>query len=110
MNRNRTLLLTSFAIAASFSMVQAQPATDVSGAWKLAIGASEACPLTLMADGSVTSTADCARDTRVAQWHAIADKIELKTAAGETVGVLRAHDSNYTGKRFEDGRMLVLSR
>ena len=110
MNRIRTLLITSFAVAASFSTVQAQPAADVSGAWKLAIGTNLVCPVTLAADGSVASSEDCTRESRVAQLHAVADKIELKTAAGDTVGVLRAHDKNYSCKSFDDGRTLVLSR
>jgi hypothetical protein len=110
MTKIRTLLFTSVAVAAGFAAAQAQPATDVSGAWKLAVGANEACPLTLVADGSVTFTTDCAKDSRVAHWRVCADKLELKTAGGETVGLLHAQDGTYVGKRFADGRALLLSR
>jgi hypothetical protein len=110
MTKIRTLLFTSLAVAASFAAVQAQTATDVSGAWKLAVGANEACPLTLVPDGTVSFTSDCAKESRVAHWRVSADKLELKTASGETVGLLRAQDGRYVGKRFADGRALLLSR
>jgi len=110
MTKIRTLLFASLAVAASFAAAQADPATDVAGAWKLAIGGAEACPLTLVADGTVNFTADCAKESRVARWRVCADKLELKTASGETVGMLRAQDGNYTGKRFADGRTILLSR
>ena len=106
----RTLLFTSFAVAASVAAAQAQPAPDLSGNWKLAIGANTVCPLTLSADGSAAYTADCAQGDRVAHWRAAADKLELRTASGETVGVLYVKGDTYAGKRFADGRTLILSR
>jgi Protease inhibitor Inh len=99
-----TLLLSSFAIAAFATASQADP----TGQWKMAVGTNMVCPLTLSADG--TATADCATGNRVARWRAVADKLELRTASGEMVGVLYAKNGTYTGKRFSDGRTLVLSR
>jgi len=107
MTKTRILLFTSLAFAAGAA--QAQPA-DVSGAWKLAIGASTVCPLTLSADGTAAYTADCDSGDRVARWRAAADKLELKTASGETVGILYVKGETYAGKRFADGRTLTLSR
>jgi hypothetical protein len=109
MKKIRTLLFTSLAIAAVAA--QAQPApSDVSGAWKLAIGANLVCPLTLAPDGTASFTADCIGGGQVARWRMIADKLELRTASGETVGILLSKDGFYAGKRFADGRTLVLSR
>ena len=103
----RTILFSSILLTAG---AQAQPAPDVSGAWKLAIGANLVCPLTLAPDGTASFTADCAGGGGVARWYASADKLELRTASGETVGVLRGKDGGYAGKRFTDGRVLLLSR
>lgn len=94
------IVFTAFAAAAQ--------AADVEGTWKLAVGAQAPCPLVLVADGTVTT--DCATGNRVARWRAQADKLELRTASGETVGILTAKDGSYAGKRFSDGKTLVLSR
>lgn len=83
-------------------------AADLEGSWKLAVGAQPPCALALAADG--TATTDCATGNRVARWRASADKLELRTASGETVGILTAKDGSYAGKRFSDGKTLVLSR
>ena len=103
----RTLLFTSFAVAAVATALQAEPANPV-GHWKMMIGTNTVCPLTLETDG--TATTDCATGNRVARWRAMADKLELRTASGEMIGVLYAKDGTYIGKRFSDGRTLVLSR
>jgi Protease inhibitor Inh len=86
----------------------AAQAADVAGDWKLAVGAQPPCVITLSADGAATG--DCATGNRVARWRAAADKLELRTASGETVGILTAKDGSYAGKRFSDGKTMVLSR
>jgi hypothetical protein len=86
----------------------AAQAGDLEGNWKLAVGAQAPCALVLAPDGNVTT--DCATGNRVARWRAQADKLELRTASGETVGILTAKDGSYAGKRFSDGKTLVLSR
>ncbi len=90
------------------ALTAAAQAGDVEGTWKLAIGAQAPCPLILVAGGTVTT--DCATGNRVARWRASADKLELRTASGETVGILTAKDGGYAGKSFSDGKTLVLSR
>ena len=54
-------------------------------------------------------TGDCAQGGDVARWQAKFNGVELKTARGETVAVLKGKDGAYTGTRFEDGRTLTLS-
>lgn len=104
----RRFLFTSFAIAAFAASASA--ATDVAGSWKMTIGNSTACAVVLAPDGTAAPAADCATGNRVARWRAVADKIELRTASGETVGILVARDGTFAGKRFSDGRTIVLSR
>ena len=106
----RTLLFTSFAVAMSVAAAQAQQSPDVTGAWKLAVGSNVVCPLTLTADGTATFTSECAAADRVARWRTCANSIELRTASGETVGMLRHQGDGYVGKRFSDGKVLLLSR
>ena len=103
----RTLLFTSFAVA-TFALAAEAQAAEPTGTWKMAVGTGAACDLVLAPDG--TATGDCATGNRVARWRAMSDKLELRTASGETVGILYARDGTYTGKRFADGRTLVLSR
>ncbi len=95
-------------VIAAAAFASAASAADVEGAWKLAVGAQPPCDLVLAADG--TATGDCATGNRVARWRGTADKLELRTASGETVGILTAKDGSYAGKRFSDGKTLVLSR
>lgn len=107
----RALLFSSLAACAlTASAVAAQSAGDVTGAWKLAIGTTIVCPLTLAPDGTVALAADCAASAHVARWQLVAAKLELQTASGETVGILVNKDGSYAGKRVADGRTLLLSR
>lgn len=106
----RAITFSILSAAAFATAGMAADSQDVSGAWKLAIGAKTVCTLTLAADGSAVFTGDCTGGGDVARWHMAANKLELRTAGGETVGVLTDKDGVYTGKRFEDGRTLVLSR
>ena len=107
MTTYRTLLFTSLSVA--FLSAATWAATpDLTGQWKMAIGANTVCGIVLAPDG--TATCDCATGDRVARWRAMADKLELRSASGEVVGVLYARDGSFAGKRFSDGRTLVLSR
>ncbi|MDE2182308.1 MAG: AprI/Inh family metalloprotease inhibitor [Alphaproteobacteria bacterium] len=109
MNALRSFLFTSLAVAAIVGTT-AMAAPDAAGSWKLTVGNGAPCNLVLAPDGSAASSADCATGNRVARWRAVADKIELRTASGETVGILVARDGAFAGKRFSDGRTMVLSR
>ena len=107
MTKLRPLLITSAFLALSaFSAAQADPAA---GSYQLAVGHAAACPVTLATDGSASFAADCAQTAQVARWQSRHDGIELETASGETVAVLKARDGNYAGKDFADGRTLVLT-
>ena len=105
MTNLRTLLITSAALVLTAMSAQAAPAA---GAYKLAIGSGAACPVTLAADGSVAVVGDCASG-HIAKWESKADGVELFTASGETVAVLKVKNNGYAGTRFADGRSLVLS-
>jgi len=100
----RTLLTASALAFVAISAAQADPA----GAYKLAIGATASCPITLAADGTAAFSGDCAYGGNVSRWQAKANGVELKTASGETVAILSGKDGSYAGKRFADGRALKL--
>jgi Protease inhibitor Inh len=102
----RSLLTASAILVATAVSAQADPAA---GSYKLAIGTNATCAITLAADGSATYAADCAQGAGVARWQAKFNGVELKTARGETVALLKGKDGAYTGTRFEDGRALTLS-
>jgi hypothetical protein len=101
----RSLLIASAALAFTAVSAQADPAA---GSYKLAIGGST-CAINLAADGSAAYAGDCAQGAGVARWQAKFNGVELKTAGGETVALLKGKDGSYTGTRFEDGRALTLS-
>ena len=103
----RTLLTASAFALTAVSAAYADDAT--AGSYKLAVGASTTCPITLAADGSATFAADCQQSAGVAKWQAKFHTVELKTAGGETVALLHGKDGSYTGTRFADGRALTLS-
>ncbi len=96
------------ALIALAVLTTAALAATVEGDWKLAVGARPPCTLTQAADGE--GTGDCAPGNRGARGGAAAAKLELRTASGETVGILTAKDGGYAGKRFSDGKAMVLSR
>jgi len=105
MNSPRSLLIASTFALVAVSAAQADPA----GSYKLAIGANASCPITLAADGTATYAADCEQGGHVAKWSAKYNGVELQTASGETVAILKGKDGAYAGTRVADGRALKLS-
>lgn len=101
----RFLLIASAALALTAVSAQAAPA----GSYKLAIGAGTTCAINLAADGSAAYAGDCAQGGDVARWEAKYNGVELKTARGETIALLKGKDGAYAGTRFQDGRALTLS-
>ena len=108
MNSLRHLLIASAALTlATVSAAQAGEATP--GTYKLAIGANTTCQINLTQDGNAAYAGDCAQGAGVARWQAKYNGVELKTAAGETVALLKGKDGTYSGTRFSDSRALTLS-
>jgi hypothetical protein len=107
MTNFRTLLISSAFALTAVSAAHAADAT--AGAYKLAVGANATCPITLAADGTASSAADCEHGVEVAKWQAKFNGVELKSASGETIALLHGKDGSYTGTRFADGRALTLS-
>jgi hypothetical protein len=102
--------LRPFLIASAFALVAVSAAqADPAGSYKLAIGANVTCPITLASDGTAAYAADCAQGGRVARWQAKYNGVELKTASGETVAILKGKDGSYAGTRVADGRTLTLN-
>jgi len=107
MTNLRPLLIASAFALTAVSAAHADSAA--AGSYKLAVGANVTCPVTLAADGSATFAADCAQSGGVAKWHAKFNGVELTTAGGETVALLKGKDGSYSGTRFADGRSLTLN-
>ena len=95
--------------ALALVLVGAAQADTLAGSYKLAVGSSAACAINLADDGTTSYAGDCSAGTGVARWQAKYNGVELKTASGETVGILKAKDGSYAGTRFSDGRALVLT-
>jgi hypothetical protein len=108
MNSLRTLLTASALALVAVSAAQAGEAVSP-GSYKLSIGAGAVCPITLSADGSASYASDCAQSANIAKWQAKFNGVELKTASGETVALLKGKDGSYSGTRFADGRAMALS-
>jgi len=102
----RSLLIASAALVLTAVSAQAAPAA---GSYKLAIGANTTCAINLADDGAANYAGDCAQGAGVAKWRAKFNGVELQTAGGETVALLKGKDGAYTGTRFADGRALTLS-
>jgi hypothetical protein len=105
-------LLVSFLLVGTVA-VQAAPVT---GSWKVAIGTSESpCTVTLDAGtsddvGTATPAEGCpAAAAKIARWSAVAGKLTLKSANGETIALLTSDGTTYVGKQFADSRKVVLS-
>ena len=107
MNSLRTILTASAFALVAVSAAHAREAV-APGTYNLAIGSSADCPITLSADGSAAA-GNCAQSGDIAKWQAKYNGVELKTASGETVAILKGKDGSYRGTRFADGRALRLS-
>jgi hypothetical protein len=93
----------------ALGLIGAAHADTLAGSYKLAVGTATTCAITLADDGTASYTGDCSAGAGVARWQAKYNGVELQTASGETVGILKAKGDAYAGTRFSDGRPLTLS-
>ena len=90
----------------------------VTGTWKLSVGANDApCTLTLTAEeaantaGTVTQGADCqAGLSTIGHWKAVGGGLQLYSASGDLVAMLKSKGDSYQGSRVSDGRKVALDR
>ncbi|HWA04323.1 MAG TPA: AprI/Inh family metalloprotease inhibitor [Rhizomicrobium sp.] len=104
-----SLRTVSLASALVFAAASAAQADSAAGSYKLGIGATASCAITLAADGTASYASDCAQGGDVAKWQAKYNGVELQTARGETVALLKGKNGSYSGTRFADGRSLTLN-
>jgi hypothetical protein len=109
MNKSRFLAVSFFLALSGFGVAHAQAPALTAGNYKLAIGSSAPCDLTLAADGTVTQAADCATGTTLTKWTATGTGYQLITADGATYGTLKPHGDTLEGFTFADQHKLVLS-
>ena len=94
--------LSATALTFFFLLVGAAHA-DVAGPWKLAIGASETCTLTLAADGTANGCGT------IAKWRTRGDSLALMAGNNDILGVLKVKGDGYVGNRLDDNRKMILS-
>lgn len=114
MNTIRALSIAAGLVLAGISIVQAD--TTVAGSWKLAVGSSAPCTLTLTADASPTAGtaaqgSDCAGGLGViGHWQTAGTGLQLLSPSGNLVAWLKPKGDAYEGTRVEDGRKVALTR
>ncbi|MBL6939998.1 MAG: AprI/Inh family metalloprotease inhibitor [Alphaproteobacteria bacterium] len=108
MNKSRFLALSFFLALSGMGSAYAQAPALAAGGYKLEVGATTPCDLTLTADGGVTQASDCAT-AHVTHWKVTGNSYVLYSADGEVYAVLKAKGDNLEGVVFADNRKLVLS-
>jgi hypothetical protein len=102
MLRHRSLSATAatfFFLLAGLAIAHADPA----GPWKLTLGKTDSCNLTLAADRTATGC------TGVAKWKPTPAGLTLYTGNGSVYGILASKGDIYVGKTFGYEQTLTLS-
>lgn len=112
--------LTSLALGAGLALAtiaSAHAQSTVDGAWKLAVGVSDApCTLTLTSDasgtaGTVAEGENCPGGLNtIATYKVTGNGIQLYAGTGDLLAWLKPKDGSFVGMRYADSRKLTLSR
>jgi hypothetical protein len=92
--------------------------TVVTGAWKLSVGVNDApCSVTLLPNpdvsdaGPVSAATDCGQDfAAIGHWRTLGSRLELSSASGELIALLKPNGISFAGTRVADGRKIALDR
>lgn len=87
----------------------AQAQGVAAGNYKLEVGHSAPCPITLSADGTATPGSDCKHVSSVTHWAPTSSGLQFQDNSGSTIAVLNAKGDAYQGATFEDNHQLVLT-
>jgi len=116
MSRISSILLGALLALTTIVLAHAQAA--VTGAWKMSASAKDApCTLTLVAnpdvpDGGLAAVGDgCAAGlSGIGHWRTVGSSLELSSASGELIALLKPNGPSFSGTRIADGRKIALDR
>ena len=110
MKKISSLILGAGLALSTIGLAYADP--SVTGTWKLSVGYNDdPCTLTLADAGDVTSAPNCDLGlSSVSHWKASHSGLELYSASGDLVAMLKPSGNSYTGTRLTDGRRIALDR
>lgn len=106
------------ALLALTAIVLAHAQAAVTGAWKMSASAKDApCTLTLVANPDVPDTGPAAVGdgcdpglSGIGHWRTIGSNLELSSASGALIALLKPNGSSFSGTRTADGRKVALDR
>lgn len=96
-NLRRFLALSAFLSLSAAGVAQAQPFT--AGEYKLAVGSSAPCTVSLAADGTA-SVGACAAAPNVGHWQQHGSTLQLSKVNGEVYALLKPKGDAYAGTTF----------
>src|SRR5215469_6418057 len=89
----------------------------VTGVWKLSIGTTDPCTLTLSADtaspdaGVVSPSTECPGGLNaIGRWKQTGSGIQLLSPSGDMIAWLKEKNGIYQGSRLTDGQKVALDR
>jgi hypothetical protein len=100
--------LAGLALLASAGAATAQDIT--AGEYKLTVGASAPCTLTLAADGGASLSADCQPIKAATGWRKSGALYKLAGTDGTTVALLKPTREGFVGTTVPGGQELVATR
>lgn len=115
MTKTGSLAIGAFLALTTVALARADE--SVAGVWKLSIGATDPCMLTLSSDpanasaGTVTPSTECPGGLNtIGRWKQSGPGIQLLSPSGDMIAWLKEKNGSYQGSRLTDGQRLALDR
>lgn len=115
MTKTASLAIGGLLALSTVALAHAQD--SLAGAWRLSIGATDPCMLTLSADpatsaaGAATPSAECpAGLNTIGRWKQTSTGVQLFSPSGDMIAWLKEKNGSYRGSRLTDGEKLALDR
>ena len=115
MTKIGSLAIGAFLALSTVALARAEE--PVTGVWKLSIGATDPCTLTLSSEatnqqaGAVTPSTECPGGLNtIGRWKQAGSGIQLLSPSGDLIAWLKEKDGSYHGSRLTDGQKLALDR